>query len=67
MVQSHCGTCRAAGCCFVEKLHEGRVKDVAFSPDGSLMASGGDVIHLRRVAKPAAVLRNFATRLAPHR
>ena len=41
---------------FRQKLHEGRVKDVAFSPDGSLMASaGGDVIHLRRVAKPADV------------
>ena len=51
---------------FREKLHERRVTDVAFSPDGSLMASaGGDVIRLRRVAKPAEVVRNFATRPGP--
>jgi len=49
---------------FREKLHgEFAVSAVAFSPDGSLMASaGGDSIHLRRVAKPAEVVQGFATR-----
>jgi WD40 repeat protein len=49
---------------FREKLHGGfDVSAVAFSPDGSLMASaGGDSIQLRRVVKPAAVMHGFATR-----
>jgi WD40 repeat protein len=51
---------------FRAKLHEAGVNDVAFSPDGSLMASAsGDVIHLRRVAKPAEVARDLTTRPDP--
>jgi WD40 repeat protein len=50
---------------FRKKVHgESAVNAVAFSPDGSLMASAGDdSIHLRRVAKPAEVVHVFATRL----
>jgi WD40 repeat protein len=51
---------------FREKMHEGRVNDVGFSPDGRLIASaGGDVIHLRRVAKPAEVVRDLTARPVP--
>ena len=38
---------------FRENVHEGVVVDVAFSPDGSLMASaGGDFVGLRRLPGP---------------
>jgi len=48
---------------FREKLHGRAVDDVAFSPQGSVMASaGGDVIRVRRVAKPTQVVRDFTTR-----
>src|SRR5262249_34991487 len=44
---------------FREKLHEGQVNDVGFSPDGRLMASaGGDLVRLRRVAWPGEVMRD---------
>jgi WD40 repeat protein len=51
---------------FREKLHEGTVSDVAFSPDGSSIASAaGDVIRVARVTRPAEVVREFTTRPSP--
>jgi WD40 repeat protein len=51
---------------FCEKLHGGAVGYVAFSPDGSQIASaGGDVIRLRRTVKPDEFLRDFTTRPGP--
>ncbi len=53
---------------FREKVHGEAVSGVAFSPDGRLVASaGGDVVRVARVATPAEVVREFATRpiLAP--
>lgn len=51
---------------FCEKLHGGLANDVAFSPDGTLIATaGGDVIRLRRTAKPEQFLRDFTTRPGP--
>ncbi|MFI5456684.1 MAG: WD40 repeat domain-containing protein [Isosphaerales bacterium] len=51
---------------FREKLHGGAINDVEFSPDGSMMASaGGDLIRLRRVAKPARVVRDLTTPPGP--
>jgi WD40 repeat protein len=48
---------------FREKLNGDRVTAVAFSPDGSLLACASvDVVHLRRVAKPAEVVLDLATR-----
>ena len=44
---------------FREKLHSTPVRDVAFSPDGKVMASGGASIRLRRVAHPDQVIRDF--------
>ena len=62
-MRSRCGTCRGDRVLFRENVHEGVVVDVAFSPDGSLMASaGGDFISLRRVARPAEVVRDLTKR-----
>ena len=47
---------------FRERMHGGDVVGVAFSPDGTLMASeGGEAVRLQRVEKPSACLRNFTT------
>jgi WD40 repeat protein len=47
---------------FREKLHGAWVNEVAFSPDGSLIAvAEGDVVHLRRVAKPAEIVQDLVT------
>jgi WD40 repeat protein len=51
---------------FREKLHEGEVAAVGFSPDGRLMASGGgETVCLRRAEVPSEVVREFTTRLVP--
>ena len=51
---------------FCQELHNSRVTDVAFSPDGVLMASAaGDAIHLRRVARPEEALRDLWPRAVP--
>jgi WD40 repeat protein len=48
---------------FRAKLHAGQVEDVAFSPDGRLMASaGGDVVRLRRAANPAEVVHDLTSK-----
>ena len=48
---------------FREKRRDGAVNDIAFSPDGSLMAiASADVIRLRRGAKPAELVRDLTTR-----
>jgi WD40 repeat protein len=50
---------------FREKLHPRRVEDVAFSPDGRLMASAGGVaVCLRGVEDPAKVGRDFIVQSA---
>ncbi len=51
---------------FCDTLHGGTIGYVAFSPNGTLIASaGGDVIRLRRTAKPEELLRDFTTRPGP--
>src|SRR5262249_42335802 len=51
---------------FRERLREDEANEVVFSPDGSLIAIGGDeVVRLRRVAKPAEVVRDLSTRPRP--
>jgi WD40 repeat protein len=51
---------------FRKQLHDRDVYGVAFSPDGSLMASAsGAVIHLRRTAKPAEGVRDLTTHPGP--
>ena len=46
-----------------EKLHEQRVTEVRFSPDGTVTATASDdgTINLRRVGNPAEVVRDFVT------
>ncbi len=44
---------------FRETLHSIPVRDVAFSPDGKVMASSGASIRLRRVADPDQFIRDF--------
>jgi WD40 repeat protein len=48
---------------FREKLHENGVSDVAFSPNGEIVASGGEdaVVHLRRAGDPRSVVQRIAT------
>ena len=48
---------------FRETLHDHAVSDVTFSPDGQIMASGGDdgAVHLRRAADPRDVIQVLAT------
>jgi WD40 repeat protein len=47
---------------FRQKVHEGPVADVKFSPDGGMMASAGsDGIRVRRVARPDDVVLNLPT------
>jgi WD40 repeat protein len=51
---------------FREKAHRGQVSEVAFSPDGSLVASADEkAIHLRRIARPGEVVRTLSTRPRP--
>ena len=47
---------------FRQKVHEGPVADVKFSPDGGMMASAGsDGIRVRRVARPEDVVLSLPT------
>lgn len=48
---------------FREQLHANGVSDVAFSPDGEIIVSGGEdgAVHLRRARDPREVVQRIAT------